>query len=196
MLPGALVREADYVAANRLRRRLTEEMLGALRRVDVLLTATTAEPAPSFDTLTLASRLSPFPTAPFSLTGVPAVSVCNGFDWQGLPLGMQIAGRPFDETTVLRVAHAYQMATDWHDCIPSLDPAAGRPTSRCPEWQPLPAGMNKGDRQELAACVRLRPLPLTERQALQLAEVVAPVRAMAARVRAALSPSDVRSLCG
>jgi aspartyl-tRNA(Asn)/glutamyl-tRNA(Gln) amidotransferase subunit A len=196
VLPGALVCEADYVAANRLRRRLTEEMLAAVGRVDVLMTATTAGPAPSFETLTLEGRLSPFPTAPFSLSGVPAVSICNGFDRQGLPLGMQIAGRPFDETTVLRVAHAYQMATDWHDRTPPLDPAAERPTSRCPDWQPVAAAMNQDEQQELAACVRLRAIALSQQQALQLAEAVAPVRAMAARVRAALSPSDGRSRRG
>jgi aspartyl-tRNA(Asn)/glutamyl-tRNA(Gln) amidotransferase subunit A len=187
VLPGALVREVDYVAAKRLRRRLTDEMLAVLGRVDVLLSATTAGPAPAFDTLTLAGRLSPFPTAPFSLTGVPAVSVCSGFDRQGLPLGMQIAGRPFDETTVLRVAHAYQMATDWHARRPPLDPAAGRPTSRCPDWQPASATIDPRDQAELAGCLRLRPLAPTERQTLQLAEAVAPVRAMAARVRSALS---------
>jgi aspartyl-tRNA(Asn)/glutamyl-tRNA(Gln) amidotransferase subunit A len=196
VLPGALVCEADYMAAHRLRRRLTDEMLTALGRVDVLLSATTAGSAPSFDRLTHAGRLSPFPTAPFSLTGVPAVSVCNGFDRQGLPLGMQIAGRPFDEATVLRVAHAYQMATDWHDRTPPLDPAAARPTSRCPQWQPAPTAINPGDRQELAACLRLRPLALSERQTLQLAEAVAPIRAMAARVREALSPSDCGSCRG
>jgi aspartyl-tRNA(Asn)/glutamyl-tRNA(Gln) amidotransferase subunit A len=187
VLPGVLVSEADDVAADRLRRKLTDEMLAALGRVDVLLSATTAGPAPAFDTLTLAGRLTPFPTAPFSLTGVPAISVCNGFDQEGLPLGMQIAGRPRDEATVLRVAHAYQMATDWHERIPPLDPAAGRPTSRCPDWQPAPAGPDPGNLEELAACLRLRPLALSERQTLQLAEAVAPVRAMAARVRAALA---------
>jgi aspartyl-tRNA(Asn)/glutamyl-tRNA(Gln) amidotransferase subunit A len=186
VLPGALVRGIDYEAAGRLRRRLTDEMLTVLGRVDVLLTATTVGPAPAFDTLTLAGRLSPFPTAPFSLTGVPAVSVCSGFDRQGLPLGMQIAGRPFDETTVLRVAHAYQAATDWHDRRPLLDAATARSTSRCPDWQPAP--IDPRDQAELAGCLRLRTLALTERQTLQLAEAVAPVRAMAARVRAALSP--------
>ena len=190
VLPGALVREIDYAAANRLRRKLTDEMLAALGRVDVLLSATTVGPAPAFDMLTLAGRLSPFPTAPFSLTGVPAVSVCNGFDRQGLPLGMQIAGRPFDENTVLRVAHAYQRATDWHDRFPPLDPGVRRPTSRCPDWQPAPAATTPGAKEELAVCLPLLPLALGERQALQLAEALAPVRAMAARVRAALSSSD------
>lgn len=185
VLPGALVRTADYLAADRLRAKLKGEMLTALGRVDVLLSATTVGPAPAFATLKLAGRLSPFPTAPFSLTGVPAISVCNGFD-QGLPLGMQIAGRPYDEATVLRVAHAYQAVTDWHDRRPPLDVDMARPTSRCPDWQPGP--IDPSDQMALAVCLRARPLALTERQALQLAEAVAPIRAMTARVGAALTP--------
>jgi aspartyl-tRNA(Asn)/glutamyl-tRNA(Gln) amidotransferase subunit A len=100
---------------------------------------------------------------------------------------MQIAGRPFDDATVLRVARAYQAVTDWHARHPPLNSAAIRPTSRCPDWQPASATIDPSDQAELAACVRLRPLVLSERQALQLAEAVAPVRTMAARVRGALS---------
>jgi len=47
------------------------------------------------------------------VTGVPAIAVCIGFTSGGPPLAMQIAGRPFEETTVLRVAHAYERATSW-----------------------------------------------------------------------------------
>ncbi|MCL4240381.1 MAG: Asp-tRNA(Asn)/Glu-tRNA(Gln) amidotransferase subunit GatA, partial [Dehalococcoidia bacterium] len=45
---------------------------------------------------------------------VPALSLPCGFSSEGLPIGMQIAGRPFDEPTVLRAAHAYETATNWH----------------------------------------------------------------------------------
>jgi aspartyl-tRNA(Asn)/glutamyl-tRNA(Gln) amidotransferase subunit A len=53
-------------------------------------------------------------TMPFNITGLPSVSVPCGFSGQGLPIGLQIAGRPFEEATVLRIAHAYQQLTDWH----------------------------------------------------------------------------------
>ncbi len=53
--------------------------------------------------------------------GVPAISVPCGFDTRGLPIGLQLVGRPFDEATVLRVAHAFQQATDWHRRAPALD---------------------------------------------------------------------------
>ena len=59
-------------------------------------------------------------TRPFNLTGMPAVSVPCGFSPEGLPVGLQISGRLFDDSTVLRVAHAYEQATPWHDMHPSI----------------------------------------------------------------------------
>jgi aspartyl-tRNA(Asn)/glutamyl-tRNA(Gln) amidotransferase subunit A len=53
-------------------------------------------------------------TMPFNLTGLPAISFPCGFSSDGLPLGLQVAGKPFEEATVLRIAHAYQQLTDWH----------------------------------------------------------------------------------
>src|SRR5690606_26629627 len=59
-------------------------------------------------------------TEPFDLTGLPALVVPCGFSAEGLPFSMQIAGRAYDEATVLRVGHAYQQATDWHTRRPQL----------------------------------------------------------------------------
>ncbi len=59
-------------------------------------------------------------TYPYNLTGLPAISVPCGFDRDGLPIGLQIAGRPFDESTVLRVAHAYERAHEWVNHWPNL----------------------------------------------------------------------------
>jgi aspartyl-tRNA(Asn)/glutamyl-tRNA(Gln) amidotransferase subunit A len=53
-------------------------------------------------------------TRPFNLSGHPAASIPCGFTEGGLPMGLHIIGRPFDEATVLRVADAYQRVTDWH----------------------------------------------------------------------------------
>ena len=53
-------------------------------------------------------------TMPFNLAGLPAASLPCGFTTDGLPVGLQIAGKPFEEATVLRIAHAYQQLTDWH----------------------------------------------------------------------------------
>lgn len=53
--------------------------------------------------------------APFNLIGLPALSVCCGYDTEGLPIGLQIVGGHYDEATVFRVAHAYQTSTPWRD---------------------------------------------------------------------------------
>jgi aspartyl-tRNA(Asn)/glutamyl-tRNA(Gln) amidotransferase subunit A len=58
--------------------------------------------------------------APFNLAGVPALSVPCGFSADGLPLALQLAGKPFDEATVLRAGYAYQQATDWHRRHPPI----------------------------------------------------------------------------
>jgi aspartyl-tRNA(Asn)/glutamyl-tRNA(Gln) amidotransferase subunit A len=59
-------------------------------------------------------------TLPFNLTGQPAISVPCGFTREGLPIGIQFVGRPFDEATLFRVGAAYESATDWHARKPPL----------------------------------------------------------------------------
>ena len=56
----------------------------------------------------------PLYVQPFNVTGSPALSVCNGFSPAGLPFGLQIVGRWFDEARMLGAAHQFQQATDWH----------------------------------------------------------------------------------
>ncbi len=63
-------------------------------------------------------------TNAINLAGLPGISLPCGFDDAGLPIGLQIVGRPFDESTVLRAAHAYEQATQWHDARPHEDAAA------------------------------------------------------------------------
>lgn len=60
-------------------------------------------------------------TRPFNYLGLPTISIPCGFDDRGLPVGLQLAGRPFAEATVLRAADAFQRATDWHARMPPLD---------------------------------------------------------------------------
>jgi aspartyl-tRNA(Asn)/glutamyl-tRNA(Gln) amidotransferase subunit A len=182
VLPGVLLQAADYVAARQLREKLTSGMLSALKRVDALLCATTLGPAPALASMTLSGRLTPFPTAPFSVAGVPAISVCNGFAG-GLPLGMQIASRPQDDATVLRIAHAYQQATTWHERRPSLDAGQARPASRTPPWAPAAMAADPDLDAFITARLRLSGIQLCERARQQLGEAAPVVMAMAARVR-------------
>jgi aspartyl-tRNA(Asn)/glutamyl-tRNA(Gln) amidotransferase subunit A len=61
---------------------------------------------------------------PFNLSGLPAVSFPCSFSTSGLPIGLQVVGKAFEEATVLRIAHAYQQITDWHRREPDLEPEA------------------------------------------------------------------------
>jgi aspartyl-tRNA(Asn)/glutamyl-tRNA(Gln) amidotransferase subunit A len=115
LLHGGLYTAAEYVQAMRLRERLRREMLAALRTVDVLATPTSPKPASTFAAAYDTSV--GFPRAnmpPFNLSGVPALALPCGFTKDGLPISLQLAGRPFDEATVLRAGHAYEQATEWH----------------------------------------------------------------------------------
>ncbi len=115
ILTGALVTAAEYAQAQRLRARPCVETADALRRVDVLATPTTPRPATPFAVAqdpNLGFPRSNMP--PFNLTGSPALALPCGFSSSGLPLSLQLAGRPFEEALVLSVGHAYERATPWH----------------------------------------------------------------------------------
>ena len=121
LLSGALVTASEYTQAQRLRARLCRETAGVLREVDLLATPTTPKPATPFSV-----ALDPafaFPRSnmpPFNLTGLPTLALPCGFSSTELPLSLQLAGRPFEEATVLRVGHAYEQATPWHTRRPPV----------------------------------------------------------------------------
>ena len=118
---GALYSAGDYVQAQRIRWLIKEEALRALSSVDVLIAPTVLNAAPKFEGYDPdALRRSPSFTSVWNLTGLPAASVCCGFTRDGLPIGMQIVGRPFDEAMVLRAADAYQQISDWHTRRPRV----------------------------------------------------------------------------
>ena len=121
LMAGALVTASEYVQAQRVRMQTCAEVAETLKTVDVLATPTTPRPAGSFEVMhdpELAFPKSNMP--PFNLTGQPTLALSCGFSRSGLPLSLQLAGRPFEETTVLRLGHAYQQATDWHTRRPPV----------------------------------------------------------------------------
>jgi aspartyl-tRNA(Asn)/glutamyl-tRNA(Gln) amidotransferase subunit A len=121
ILTGALVTAAEYTQAQRIRAQICRETADVLREVDVLVTPTTLKPATPF-TLAQDPEFG-FPKSnmpPFNLTGLPTLALPCGFSSSGLPLSLQVSGRPFDEATVLRVGHAYEQATTWHTRRPAL----------------------------------------------------------------------------
>ena len=118
---GGLLRGSDYVQAQRCRAIVKKEFADVLRRVDVLATPTMPRTAPAFEGYDpVGHNRGPSYTAPFNVAGLPAISVPAGFASDGLPVGLQIAGRPFDEVTILRVAYAYEQRTRWYTRRPQL----------------------------------------------------------------------------
>jgi aspartyl-tRNA(Asn)/glutamyl-tRNA(Gln) amidotransferase subunit A len=121
VLPGALIRAEDYVEALRWRTVLAQEQAATLRRFDALVTAAALHPAePAIRDAPDRLVSAPSITMPFSVGGLPALAIPCGFTRGGLPLSLQIAAAPMAEATVLRVAQAYQQATDWHRRHPDL----------------------------------------------------------------------------
>ena len=123
-LTGSVIPAQYYYKAQKIRAVLRQQILDALEKVDVLVLPTGPVTAPPVESVPgiqskehaltgLAGRIS-F-TGPFNLAGTPALSVPCGFSAAGMPMGLQIVGRPFAEETVLRVAHAYEQATEWHN---------------------------------------------------------------------------------
>ena len=111
---GAAITAVDYINALRARRELTDAVNAVLSRYDVLLTASALCTAPLFDApVDALSSASPMQTIPFNVTGHPAMSVPVGLASDGLPIGVQIAGRPFDEATVFRVSRAVEVLSGW-----------------------------------------------------------------------------------
>jgi aspartyl-tRNA(Asn)/glutamyl-tRNA(Gln) amidotransferase subunit A len=125
LLPATLGQQAA-----RARAAIRTQLWDALARFDVLLapTAPTAAPPIASAQAPIASRAEAGRrffnrrsyTTPASLAGVPALSLPCGFTAGGLPIGLQLIGRRFDEVTLLRAGRAYERATDWHTRRPPL----------------------------------------------------------------------------
>jgi aspartyl-tRNA(Asn)/glutamyl-tRNA(Gln) amidotransferase subunit A len=150
---------------------------------DVLVTATAGGPAPRLDAWrTVEFWRRPSLTTPFNVTGGPALAQCIGFSGSGLPLSMQVVGRPFAETTVLRVAHAYEQATEWRGRRPRLDPDARFSAELPPVPDPEPADIDGATRDRAAAACRAAGLSLSDRQFATLCAAAPYVEAMTGRL--------------
>jgi len=126
IIMGAFISAADLTQAFRLRRELATALnAGVLSRFDAVITASSLAPAPPFaDYRDGWPTAWPMQTMAFNVTGNPAMSVPTGFSKAGLPLSMQIVGRPFDEPTVLRIGAALERALGLLDTWPALEGSA------------------------------------------------------------------------
>ena len=124
---GLFISGPDYLRALRHRREYTEATRELFQQVDLLagpMEPVVAPPIEAESILVNGESVGVIPaltqyTRPFNLTGYPALTVPCGFS-EGLPVGLQLAARPFEEGTALRAGYAYQQATDWHKRRPPI----------------------------------------------------------------------------
>jgi aspartyl-tRNA(Asn)/glutamyl-tRNA(Gln) amidotransferase subunit A len=122
----------EFIAAMRVRAAVTVETARLMTRYDGLLLPTTRIPAPPIAGQTIiidgqevfAPNILTSNTNPFNLPGMPALSLPCGFTAAGLPIGLQVVTRRWDEVTALRIAAAYERATDWHTRRPAMAESA------------------------------------------------------------------------
>jgi aspartyl-tRNA(Asn)/glutamyl-tRNA(Gln) amidotransferase subunit A len=114
--------DAYYLKAQKVRTLIRREFDAAFQKCDALVTAVSPTPAFKLGEKTadpLQMYLSDICTIPVNIAGIPAISVPCGFA-DDLPVGLHIMAKPFDEPTILRVAYAYEQATEWHKARPKL----------------------------------------------------------------------------
>ncbi len=109
-----------YAAAVRQTYLLRRQIVKTFSTVDLLLTPTMPRPAETLAESKNFDRFGVQNTSPFDVLGLPTISVPCGFTNSGLPIGLQISGAPFAESTVLSLAHAYEQTTEWHKKRPPL----------------------------------------------------------------------------
>jgi len=125
---GEKITAMQYLAALDVRKRLLAEFDAAFQDVDAIVAPTTAVPAPLIGAENVqidGQQTSVRPALvglcrPANFTGLPAISVPCGFTREGLPIGLQLVGRAFDEATLLRIAHSYERAHEWNARHPRI----------------------------------------------------------------------------
>lgn len=180
-LTGCLFQSVDYVAAQRERGRMLREMRQLYEKYDVLVTASST-PAPALDEYSpLAMWIRPNIYVPFSIMAGPAIAICNGYSKAGLPLSMQLAGRPFDEISLLSAAHAYERATPWRSRRPRLVPGTSE-AAVFPAYRPSSSPIDNDVRGVVEKLARRAGLDMGEQQLRLLCEVAPYAFAMAERI--------------
>lgn len=125
---GHLMPAAHYIKSQRIRRLVCQDFERALKEVDAIITPTLPITAPRAGEDEVAAGPARMPLSdacgrnmyPLTMTGLPAITVPCGFSPRGLPIGLQVIGRPFGEEGILRIAHNYEKNTDWHTRRPVL----------------------------------------------------------------------------
>lgn len=115
--------DAYYLKAQRVRTLIKKDFEEAFKKVDVIMAPTAPEVAFRFGEKTddpIKMYLSDVLTIPCNIAGLPGISIPCGFSSNGLPIGIQVLGKPFDEGAVIHVAHAYERHSDWKEKRPRI----------------------------------------------------------------------------
>jgi aspartyl-tRNA(Asn)/glutamyl-tRNA(Gln) amidotransferase subunit A len=183
-LPSVLFTASDYVQATREHRRMMAEMAPLYARFDAFVTAGMGEAPLIADYRSVSFWQKASLLTAWNVTSQPVLALPNGFGANGLPLGMQILGRPFGEETILRVGHAYERATEWHTRRPNLVPGTTAPPVTSPPVLSEPADRVDADTRDLCVkAARHAGLQLDDLMLAQLLEGAPYALAMVRRLR-------------
>ena len=181
--PSVLFTANDYVQATREHRRMMVEMEPLYERFDAFVIAGMGEAPRLADYRSVSFWQKPSLLTAWNVTGQPVLALPNGFGRNGLPLGMQIVGRPFEESTILRVGHAYERATEWHTRRPRLVPGATAPDVVPPPVLSVTNDVDATTRDLCVKAARRAGLPLDDLMLAQLLEGAPYALAMVQRLR-------------
>jgi len=182
LIAGACVSAADYLRAQRWRRQLAGLVDGLFDGCDTVVCCGATRRPPRFDDREgIIAFTTESAMATFNISGHPALSICNGFTDEGLPLGMQIAGRLFDEAMVLRVGAAYERATAWRHVRPAC--MAADPTRATETPGRHADSVTLAPEDAAAARALARRLGLTAPTPRELARFAAQLRSIEATAR-------------
>jgi aspartyl-tRNA(Asn)/glutamyl-tRNA(Gln) amidotransferase subunit A len=184
VLPACLFQSTDYLQASREHRRMIAEAEPLWAKYDALLSVVFG-PAPRIDahcTLNFWAKRNANPMG--NILGGPALALCARFNAQGLPIGMQLMGRPFGDAEVLRLGHAWEQASGTRARRPRLTPGATQPRIAPPHHEPKPpVDLDMAQVDLVRSMARKCGLKLSERQMAILLEVAPYALSMADRVR-------------
>lgn len=181
---AACLTAEEHITAQRLRQVISAEFVAVLATVDALITPTTTYPAHPIAGKSPQTDMHSV-TRPVSLTGLPALAVPCGFTAAGLPVSMQLIGRAWEESTVLRIGHAYEQAAGWYQQRPPLH---AFPVS--PQVAAAPVEPSAVDAQWIVDFARLTGLEfVTVADAEPIAASIGPVKAQLASARQRLEAS-------
>jgi len=183
VLPSVLFTAHDYVQATREQRRMMAEMEPLYARFDAFVTAGLGEAPRLSDHRSVAFWQKPSLLTAWNVTSQPVLALPNGFGRNGLPLGLQILGRPFGETTILKIGHAYERATEWHTRRPALVAGAAAPEVTPPPVLSVEGDVDAATRDLCVAAARRAGLALDDLMLAQLLEGAPYALGMVRRLR-------------